>query len=793
MKRFLHIILITIAAVVANVCNVSAQSLDRTPGQIKFKFNIKNVNTLDPVPGAYVVVHIKCYNQSSRQMDRLDLLTTLPAGNDGVSYGTVSYTPNANQGAYLNGLYIWAPGSGGNQYVNQQTIDLDPLPSSDYGYALPPPVNGRVRNLVSCSNATKTHSDSYGGFDNCYLSGNWLTQGATIEFDVFVQEFGTTKTISFDTSQISNASSFTSISIEKGSVFNVSSITATPVCTDSDYEFDYWSLDGTTKFESATISSSLLLKPVWKLGPDVPTAKGIIHFKVYLWDHDKYWKNPKTSGGTVLVNGVPGHYSAYDYKNNSGWTDIPIQGMKFILKSYDYYHVGGVGDSDKIPVGKPASEGLGSSYVITGTNGCGTYEIPNENLKYLRENYIIDTDPDQNHLAQYDRGLGFGLETTAFDWDWVDLHGDHQGAGLVGVRYILEGERHDNNGKIHISDNNDNDVIRITKDMIKKGFEMTFVCYVVPSCMVTFDINGGTGISDSNIFPLQKFDPVNSIGGPNSYEYRATNPGTPTKAGKVFAGWYEVFYDESGNETGIASEQFDFTRVVTYSMTLRAKYSEKVYAVRWAPDTWNWTSESGLFEIDRTYESGAYPTFDSALPTKEPVDPTLPYVFKGWDVYEAGAGNDKSFGGVNYGKVAFITQNEMEEIADGNNKKYYKSPRAVGTKDLVYVANFHAETAIKIVKKGLKSGDSSIFTITDGNTTYSVVLKGNGSDVSQTVKVTAGTWTVSENSWSWAYTAQAGRNIVVNDGDIVRVEFTNTAKTSTPGHAESSVNNIFGD
>ena len=136
----------------------------------------------------------------------------------------------------------------------------------------------------------------------------------------------------------------------------------------------------------------------------------------------------------------------------------------------------------------------------------------------------------------------------------------------------------------------------------------------------------------------------------------------------------------------------------------------------------------------------------------------------------------------------------MEEVVDFNDNRYYKSPRPVGTEDLVYVASFFSETAIKIVKKGLKSGDSSIFTLTDGNTTYKIVLKGDGSDVSQIVKVTAGNWTVSENSWSWTYqNAQPGRNVVVNDGDIIQVEFTNTAKTTTPSHAEASVNNVFGN
>lgn len=442
MKKILSILLITLAALVGNF-NTSAQSMALERGKVKFKFNVKDVVTEEPVSGAKIQLYIQVRNSGSGAFERKPFLLTSESNSAGEIFGYISYTENSNQGGKLGGndaYYIWAPGSGGNAYVSLQTIDFDPSPSTTYSYDLPPATTPRIRNLISATNATKVYQNVYGGFDNCYLSGNWLTQGAAIEFDVYVRDNSTTRTVGFDKSEISNASAFTDITVPKGSVFNVSSITTTPLCVYPANVFDYWSIDGTTPFESATMTSNITLKPVWKAsGP----REGKINFKVFMWDHDAYMRSPKIYyplygqgythqiTGKNGVNTVMSNFELSDYWTNSGWTDTKVCNLRFTVRTYP--HQSGAPDNPR-QIGE----------ITTDENGEATLTLSNSEMNDLEVGYIIDTDPDPTSLGYIDMETELGTERLycVFNYDWMSI-ADVQNAGLMGVRYIPEGTRHD--------------------------------------------------------------------------------------------------------------------------------------------------------------------------------------------------------------------------------------------------------------------------------------------------------------------------------------------------------------
>ena len=321
--------------------------------------------------------------------------------------------------------------------------------------------------------------------------------------------------------------------------------------------------------ESFTVAQNLTLTPVW--GPN-PNAKGIIKFRVHQWDHFSYWE----------------HFSKTqtdDQNKAFGQTKTPIDGLTFVIKSYDSAILGMVEDKYKIPVGRENTpEGWAESRleahflryeVVNGkTNEVwdATYEISSEQLQYLRNNYVIDTDPDQFDLATYDRGLGWGPETVTFDWDW-DIQGeDRAGRGLVGVRQIPESKRRGGNLQ---EGRNLNDVLLITQDMIDNGFEFTFECWVVPALVVEFDTDDGSPAT----YPEQRKIPVNSC---SFWEQRyvVTNPGSPTRgAQEEFEGWYEVISTDANGKDVLANAPWNFSMAVEHSMRLKAVYRKTGYDV----------------------------------------------------------------------------------------------------------------------------------------------------------------------------------------------------------------------
>ena len=104
---------------------------------------------------------------------------------------------------------------------------------------------------------------------------------------------------------------------------------------------------------------------------------------------------------------------------------------------------------------------------------------------------------------------------------------------------------------------------------------------------------------------------------------------------------------------------------------------------------------------------------------------------------------------------------------------------------------------VKLVKKGLKAGDSAIFNISykEGSNyvKYMTVSLTNtsdtdGAEASRIIALSAGDWNIEETAWAWAYGRPAAQNITLNvdpDATTMRtITFTNTPKEDAAPHAE---------
>lgn len=845
MKKIYAILLVLVAAL-AFAVSVSAYenntyNMSLQANAVKVKVSVKDYQTLEPIPKVRIGVYGHVHGINATYL----LFVTDSNIADGVAEYTEPFTHHTTVDNTANFYHLdntalsdaTDPNGSSHQigseaensfyflFVGQTDQRWEFRPegsiggtgtyySGKYNHVLSAPAaNGRIRNAYDLKNAyanTLTIS-GIGSYDDVSLdqTGNWFTQGAAMEMVVYVHNNGDTSTAFYDVSKIQNASDFPNQTVSNGQ--HITRPSATPVCAEHPtWEFVCWTYDGKVfDFDNYTLSHNIGLVPVWRN----PNAQGIINFEVYMWDHNAYWLNPVTDHqypSARPLRGINSWLPLYYYQHNPGWygypdNEIAVNKLRFILKSYADDGAGMTGDAHKIPVGRPNTDpdwlNSPTSGAVTNVNGRAQYVITNDQLQYLVIGNCIDTDPDKNCLGELTRDPAIGPEKTMFDWDWF-VEGDEEGAGggLTGVRYIKEGERHQNSGA-HISQYNENDVSVISPSMVAEGFEFTFVCHVVPAVSVEFDLNGGAppaGHALSEYDP-QRFKPRNSISGPGEpLAYLATKPVDPViSGGDHFVGWYEVKKDSGGNDITFApgATQFDFTHNLTYSVTLRAKYAGAVHTARWVPDTWEGTSDTGVIEKDVTYATGDYPTFDSALPTKANAADGCPYYFVGWEVYEVGTPTAKTFLSTSYKYLGFASQTEtggMTTVTNPNNGQvHYVSPYSISN-DQVYVAKYKTPTAIKLVKNGLLTGDSAIFEISkSGEATRKVVLTGPSAYVY--IIVPAGTWTVTEKTgWSWAYTTSTSQqDVTVVDGQVTTATFTNTPKTSTPAHDEDSVKNTF--
>lgn len=110
---------------------------------------------------------------------------------------------------------------------------------------------------------------------------------------------------------------------------------------------------------------------------------------------------------------------------------------------------------------------------------------------------------------------------------------------------------------------------------------------------------------------------------------------------------------------------------------------------------------------------------------------------------------------------------------------------------------------VTLKKTGLRKGESAVFTFTKDNKVYAkVMLTGkdeNGGEVSKTIALTAGEWTVTETLWSWAYNvannAQSITKSIASDSnddsndDAKVFAFTNSRKESIPPTDEDVIIN----
>ncbi len=691
MKKLFKIFLTAAAAVLFGTYAVSAQTWnsDPEPGKIKIKVNVKDFATGRPMPDVSVAFHLHWSTGKDENF------ITIKSGVDGSGWDAILFEYRQKPGVSGYSYYAYSPNYDGKLFdLNQLThIDCDGL--NGYSWKI---VAGKVRNYKGGANSEALYQSA--GYDNAKLTkdNKWQSQGAVIEFDVYFEHSGISQyTVYFDSSKATGGGVSDPVIVSANG--KVSQPSGTPVCAEHpSWDFLYWACNGAEWNFNSPVTQNMTLEPVWSN----PNVQGIIHVKVYMWDHDGYKEHPKSKVAETYINGVPGEYKAEDFTQNYGWTTIPIKGATMILKCYL-----NDGKRDYWPVGYPHTnddwrKNETYSRVTTDNNGEATYTLTQQQLQNMKSwglgvdasdaynkskfQFQIDNDPVEKQIGYYDRG--YGDEAATFAWDYWQTSGNNDKTGLVGVRWVPEGGRHTDHPSVYIA-KNENDAVIITNEMLTNGFEFTFVCYLVPSAAVEFDLNGGQ-LSKPAVpanFPIQTFEPINSMSQTQT-KYQVTNPGNPTwpvaDDHLVFAGWYEVLRDAAGNET-LASSPYDFSREVTKSFKLRALYDDQVYTVRWANEGWT-DDDNKLLEKDVNMKAGAYPTYDhSSLPTSS----NALRNFVGWDLYTASVTGAYTFGSQKYDKTDFVAKNSMTEvtISEAQGLRYYVSPKPVNG-DQIYIAVF---------------------------------------------------------------------------------------------------------
>ena len=132
---------------------------------------------------------------------------------------------------------------------------------------------------------------------------------------------------------------------------------------------------------------------------------------------------------------------------------------------------------------------------------------------------------------------------------------------------------------------------------------------------------------------------------------------------------------------------------------------------------------------------------------------------------------------------------------DQDNVKYYPGSSIQITKNLVLTAEYANLIPLIIVKKGLKPGESSLFTVTkegESQPIHKVLVTADGTGKAEMTisNLPAGKYTVKEiTDWSWAYTpdkTQETKELTEVDHTFT---FTNSTKTGTPLHSEADKKN----
>jgi len=128
--------------------------------------------------------------------------------------------------------------------------------------------------------------------------------------------------------------------------------------------------------------------------------------------------------------------------------------------------------------------------------------------------------------------------------------------------------------------------------------KIELVCHSIEDSVVTFDVNGGTGIYPEQYVP---------------YKNKVQKVADPTWVGHTFKGWYEPN----------ATDPFDFDNtIISGNITLKARWDINVHTVFWVDD-------NGVPLVKGSFPYGTIPTYPGALPKKDSTA-QYSYTFKEW-------------------------------------------------------------------------------------------------------------------------------------------------------------------
>ena len=117
-----------------------------------------------------------------------------------------------------------------------------------------------------------------------------------------------------------------------------------------------------------------------------------------------------------------------------------------------------------------------------------------------------------------------------------------------------------------------------------------------------------------------------------------------------------------------------------------------------------------------------------------------------------------------------MTNLRYRETISRNETVYNLSGATIGNTKYICFALGYEVAYITITRSGLKNGESAIYHLRKNeDNDFKVILTGNsdGTDVTKKIAVTAGDWTVTETSWSWAYEGEKTIIRAVPDPDPV--------------------------
>ncbi|MGM9832712.1 MAG: hypothetical protein ACI31A_03380 [Candidatus Limisoma sp.] len=162
--------------------------------------------------------------------------------------------------------------------------------------------------------------------------------------------------------------------------------------------------------------------------------------------------------------------------------------------------------------------------------------------------------------------------------------------------------------------------------------------------------------------------------------------------------------------------------------------------------------------------------------------------------------NDTNYGNGTKINTAWSGTNLRYQVALNDRKDIYQVQATDNANQYISLALGYGNIFITLRKTGLRKGDSAIFNITkEGETKpyMTVLLTGIddvGSAVERSISLFAGTWTVKETNWSWAYRSavtERTQSFTKQSDEGTLFVFDNTPKDGVPPHGEAIKQNSF--